>query len=228
MESFRSVIYNYFNEIATLETTMPVSTEVFSALELENYKHFGDYLKRNCKIEDVVNGESFRYTVPEHELTRYQKYQSRLLELKTANTIIPRMYIVTLLCQYDAHVGNLISLVLHNTPSILNSSERILNFEQLSMFDTIEKAKEYLIDKEIESVLRCSHDDHISWFEKKLKINLRSDKGLLEHFFELTERRNIFTHNNGIVNDSYISNCKQHSCYDEKLVNRFLKNSAIS
>jgi len=201
MNTFKDLMEDFYKEILALKTSMPLSAKCFSRLLDENHKRFGKYLRDNCKVTSEETDGGFSYLVPEEQITKYRKFESEIRELETATRILPRMYIVTLICQYDAFIGNLIRLVLIEKPEILNSSEKTLSFQQITQIGSIENAREYIIEKEIESILRKSHDDHLKWFENKLGIKLHEDKALLSTFFEITERRNLFAHNNGEVND---------------------------
>jgi hypothetical protein len=217
MNTFKDLMEDFYKEILALKTSMPLSVECFSHLLDENYKLFRIYLKEHCEITKEESDGKFSYSVPQDQITKYRKFESKLSELVTAINILPRMYIVTLICQYDAFIGNLIRLVLIEKPEILNSSEKTLTFQQITQIGSIDSAKEYIIEKEIESVLRKSHDDHLKWFETKLGIKLHEDKVLLRTFFEITERRNLFAHNNGEVNDSYIDNCEKLNCWNNRI-----------
>ena len=53
-------------------------------------------------------------------------------------------------------------------PELLNSSEKNLTFSKLAEYNSIEEAKEYIIEKEIETVLRDSHSNQFKWLESKL------------------------------------------------------------
>ncbi|MEZ5496353.1 MAG: hypothetical protein R3F25_05930 [Gammaproteobacteria bacterium] len=85
-----------------------------------------------------------------------------------------------------------------------------MTYSDLRAFDTIENAQEYIVEKEIESVLRDSHSEQFSWFERKLSLKLRSDLPAWKGFVELIQRRNIFVHNDGKVSTQYLNVCKEH------------------
>ena len=95
-------------------------------------------------------------------------------------------------------------------PELLKSSERSLSLSNLLTLEDFESAKEYLIEKEIEFVLRKSHNEHFDWLEARLGITLRKDLPSWTEFTELTERRNLLVHNDGIVSHQYLTNCKEH------------------
>ena len=210
--TFKDLLKGWETEVQALRTTLPMSYLITSAFHSQYMKELKQFINNNCAITDKKNEDDFEYTVPPEVYNSYNKISKKIDRLDVARKLIPRMFLITLICQYDALIGNLARLILNIKPEILNNSERQLSFKEIVDFGTLEKAKEYIISKEIETLLRKSHKEQIIWFEKKLEINLQSDKQLLENFYEITERRNLFTHNNGIVNESYISNCKQLGC----------------
>src|SRR5207244_3473281 len=56
-----------------------------------------------------------------------------------------------------------------------------------------------------------SHADHFSWLETKLDMPLRKDLPSWPSFVELTERRNLLVHCDGVVSHHYLANCQEHS-----------------
>lgn len=97
-------------------------------------------------------------------------------------------------------------------PEILDSSERTLKYSELLDFQDIPAAREHLVEKEVESVLRKSHVEHFSWLEKKLSTPFNKNLRSWPDFVELTERRNLFVHTDGAVSSQYIQVCREHKC----------------
>lgn len=95
-------------------------------------------------------------------------------------------------------------------PELLSSSEKNLSFKDLVGLGSIDAAREFIIEKEIKSVIRLSHSDQIAWLEKKLSIPLTKELKIWPAFIELCERRNIFTHTNGVVSSQYCRVCREH------------------
>jgi hypothetical protein len=93
---------------------------------------------------------------------------------------------------------------------MLSSSERNISFKDLTEIGSVEAAREQIIEKEVESVLRDSHSQQIDWLEKKLEIPLRKDLKIWSEFIELCERRNLLSHTDGLVSSQYVAVCKRH------------------
>lgn len=108
-------------------------------------------------------------------------------------------------------------------PELLKSSDRELTFSQLSDFGSIEEAKEYLLEKEVETLLRKSHSEQFDWLENKFAIKLRVDLPTWPTFIEVTERRNLFVHSNGIVSRQYLKVCSEHGVPPDSEIKQGLK-----
>jgi hypothetical protein len=136
--------------------------------------------------------------------------------LKTSTAIgsginsVPRLFIVGLISAYDAFLSRLIRAILVTKPEILSSSEKNISFKELVAIGSVEAARDVVIEKEVESVIRCSHAEQIEWLEKKLNMTLRKDLKIWSDFIELCERRNLFTHTDGVVSSQYLKTCANH------------------
>lgn len=119
-------------------------------------------------------------------------------------------FIVSLVSQYDAFLGKLLKWVYLNKPELLNSSEKQISYPQFINFKSFEEAKLSIIEKEVESFLRESHSTQVKILEKLLNITLTKKLEIWPKFIELTERRNLFVHANGIVSRQYLNNCTVH------------------
>lgn len=135
---------------------------------------------------------------------------NKIRQAAVANDIIPKVFVLALVSQFDAFLGRLLRVLFLLRPELITSSERTLTLSQLLELGTIESATEYLLEKEIESVLRKSHVEQFSWMENKFSMKLRIGLDSWPVFVELTERRNLFAHANGIVSDQYIAVCKSN------------------
>src|SRR5205807_1557366 len=122
----------------------------------------------------------------------------------------PRSIVISLISQFDVLIGGIIRVLSKRQPNSLNIADKILTFSQLQNFKTLEEAREYLLEKEIDSVLRMSHSDQIEWLEGKYQLTLRKGLKIWPMFIEATERRNLFVHSDGIVSSQYINVCKEH------------------
>ncbi len=104
-------------------------------------------------------------------------------------------------------------------PEILNSAEKQISFEMLSKFASIDAAREYVLEKEVETILRSSHAEQFKWMENAFKLPLTKDLEIWPAFMEITERRNLFVHTDGMVSSQYMTVCKLHKCTLDESIN---------
>jgi len=184
-------------------------------------KQQAETIKNTYKEEilDEVDGDEYqeiKLKIPYDKLSGFMRHIKRMEQFKIGNEIFPKSFVVMLVSLFDAYVGCLIRTIFCIKPEILNASEKAMTYGDLLQYPSIDDAKEYIIEKEIEDVLRRSHEDQFRWLENKLKINLNKELPSWPDFIEITERRNLFVHVDGNVSSQYINVCKKHSVKFEK------------
>ena len=162
------------------------------------------------KHGEVTQGEGGPYVrILSHEnCHQYGVLERRLDRVHAAQRAVPQSFLAALVGRFDALVGGLVRELFRLQPDALNCSEREFTFAQLVKFDSIDAARKYVVEKEIETLLRKSHSEQFEWLEKKFDIQLRKDLPVWSAFVEITERRSLFVHTDGVASAQYISNCQ--------------------
>ena len=104
----------------------------------------------------------------------------------------------------------MVRTVLYKHEELFFISQKQILFSELLKFASIEEAKESLVEREIEGVIRSSHHEQFAWMEKSLNVKLREGLTVWPEFVELCERRNLLTHTGGFVSKQYLSTCEVH------------------
>lgn len=164
--------------------------------------------EERCQVE--IDGDIRKVKVPNTEYRKWEKLSRRYEHFELSRTLLPRSLLVSLVSQYDAYLGRFLRVVFLKKPEILNGSDKQLSFESLNSFSSIEEAREYILEKEVEGILRSSHADQFKWMERTFNLPLNKGLKSWSSFIELTERRNLFVHTDGIVSSQYITVCKLH------------------
>jgi hypothetical protein len=204
--SFCHAISLFIENIESLKIAFPLVTETILSshkISLDNLKQLKDSITVKNKGADKVKA------TPE-EIKQYVKLQKENKSFERAASTLKRSFIVSLVSQFDIHISQLIRTMFYIKPAMLNSSEKIFKFSELIEFGTIEAVQEHLIEKEIETVLRESHSKQFEWLEKKLGVKTFKDSPTWPTFIEITERRNLFVHCDGIISSQYINVCKNN------------------
>lgn len=207
--SFDNEVNRFVERIDSLRVTMPIMMKVISDTNQKSIADFNNFLTEKGIKKEEREGKT-AYLVDPEELTEFRKLEKEKKSAELAGTFIPSTFIVALVSQYDAYIGRLIRVIYHIKPELLSASERKMSFTELSTFQTIDDAKEFIIEKDIETVLRKSHSEQIKWFENKLDIPLTKDLEVWPDFIEVTERRNLFVHTDGVISRQYLNVCKAH------------------
>jgi hypothetical protein len=203
-----SVVEEFVGQIESLATSLPLAMLIIQAAHRAAHKSYDDFVEKNC--EQKMEGEKSYIIVPFEHNDRYNVLKKRVQQTSTADSVVPRSFQVSLVSSYDAFLGKLVGALFRIKPELLKSSDRTLTYSQLSEFGSISEAREHLLEKEIETLLRKSHSDQFEWLENRFSVKLRVDLPVWPTFIEVTERRNLFVHSDGIVSSQYLKVCREH------------------
>lgn len=114
--------------------------------------------------------------------------------------------LISLVSSVEWFLAQLIHKHYKENPGIVGSKEKQFSLEELASFETVDDARNYLIEKTVESVLRGSIQDWIEFLSSKLKLSMGYLNEHKDCLIEVTQRRNLLVHNGGVVNRIYLSN----------------------
>ena len=154
--------------------------------------------------------ESATYTLAMDDVSQALMLERHHQNFRNAYRLIPRHFVTALVSQYDSFLGRIIRFMFAVKPEMLNSSDKALSYTQLVSFPDLIAARAYVVEKEIETVIRKSHDDQFAWLKERLKTPFNKDLPCWPQFIELTERRNLFVHTDGKISSQYLSVCADH------------------
>lgn len=222
-EDFFGNLNNFLDHMDGLQKSLYISMLLTTKLYKNEIDVVNEFIKKRGKV--VKKGNSKFFGLEPKYQTKYEKINNESKKSSVAVKLIPISLFVSLVSQFDFFISNLMKMVLLKYPLII-SKDKCLNFDQVQSFSSIQKIKQYFINNEINKILRGNHAGHIDWFENNLGIKIKDSLGdQWGIFLELTERRNLFVHADGIVNDLYIDNCKQNKI---KLNKEIKKDESLS
>lgn len=114
--------------------------------------------------------------------------------------------LISLVSSVEWFLAQLIHKHYKENPGIVGAKEKQFSLEELNSFDSVEDARDFLIEKTVETILRGSIEDWIEFLKSKLKLSMGYIKEHKKHLIEAIQRRNLLVHNGGIVNRIYVSN----------------------
>jgi hypothetical protein len=104
----------------------------------------------------------------------------------------------------DVMIGQVVREYYRAYPGSLTSNEKQISLRDLREFGSIEAAEEYILEKEVDAVLRGSLKDQLDYFGQRLSLKLSCLDNLLPDLVETIQRRHILIHNGGRVNNLYL------------------------
>jgi len=170
--------------------------------------------KANKKLEKYVptppeEGKSF--VVPIESARDFADFTLTLRQIEElrqndAPKVLARSLFMQMFSEFDAFTGSLLKAIYLKNHALLKGISREISLTDLLEYEDIDAVKRAMLDKEIESFRRDSYIDQFSSLERKFGLSLKKFKEWGE-FVELSQRRNIFTHNGGMVSDQYLLIC---------------------
>lgn len=203
---FDNSINKYLNHIESLWTSLPIVLRTIEQTKNNAIIEHDNFLRDNCPYLE----EKGHFQIPPEHLRKNIQHRKAVDNSTTAIKIIKRNFLVSIISQYDTYISDIIKAIFEVRPELIQNSEKQLTYSELNKFHSIQEAQDYIIEKEIETVLRESYAEQFKWFENKLKIQLRKDLPIWQTFIEITQRRNLFVHNDGKISTQYLNVCKDH------------------
>jgi hypothetical protein len=206
----------FTSHLESIKETLPLSTFVIEHSLKKRADDFKEFINKQCEINSKEGG---RWVIvkPEHNKI-YKIKECRVDRLKMAKVLLPRSLFVSMISQYDAYMGRLLKVFFTQRPETIFDSERSFQFKEICKFETLEEFREDAINKEVESILRCSHEEQINQIQKKFKMSITSSISSWSNFLEISERRNLFVHADGIVSKRYIDLCNKHNLPTDEMI----------
>jgi len=208
--SFGREIANFVLSVESLSRANEQTMKVVTSSLKKTSDAFTSFFKEKGISRTKADGKT-SFQLRPNDATSFQKHIKELHASHLAVQKIPSIFFCSLVHQYDAYLGKLLRVSFFVKPEMLHSSQKQLSFAELMSLGSLDIAREYLIEKEIETILRGSHDDQFTWMENRFALPLRKDLQIWPNFIEMTERRHLFVHCDGTVSSQYLSICGKHN-----------------
>ncbi len=170
---------------------------------------YSKFLEKHGEVKEKTE-EGTTYTLQIEDIANAKKIARERQHYRNSLRLIPRNFIISLVSQYDSFLGRIIRFMFAAKPELLNASEKALSYTQMMNFRDLNDAKEFIVEKEIESIIRKSHAEQFEWLKEKLNTPFNKDLPCWPQFIELTERRNLFVHTDGKISSQYLAVCAKH------------------
>lgn len=113
---------------------------------------------------------------------------------------------VMLISYLDFLISDLIHYYYQVYPRSLSGKDLSITLNELNVCSNLGEARDFIVNKEVESVLYRSLPEQRKYFSNQLKIDCKENIINWNKINEAVERRNIIVHNNSIINRRYLKN----------------------
>lgn len=208
-EQLHVILTTYLHKLQALHETLPsLLVMTYVSADIAQTKR-NDFIKEVGEEVTTENGKK-NYTINQEHRHTQDQLEKKMNRSITALSVLPSKFLVSFVSEYDAFLGSLVKGILDCKPELLDLSDRTIKFSDLKDMGSIEAAHNHFLEKEVETLLRKSHSEQFESLKSKFSIELKKGLDSWPTFIELTERRNLLVHCDGVVSTQYLKVCKEH------------------
>jgi len=136
----------------------------------------------------------------------YNLWRTALFQPIANGMLLRRSCLVSLVSFFELLESDLIQSFYFRFPNALGKpEERLISLSNIREIGNLELIEYYFAQKESNTVLQEGITKQISYFKDRLSIEIKAISEYREALVELSQRRNLLVHNDGVVNDQYLS-----------------------
>ncbi len=171
---------------------------------VENLENLGVSFTQNEDGQLQIEFTDNRFAEKFHEAIQLGDLTHRQIELVYRNSLI------SLMMYFENLVSGIIKMRLKLFPDSFNPHDKTIKYSELIEFESLSDALEFLIDNEVVKIMYGGFKDWLLYL-KKSGVQTNKMDSLTEAINEAHNRRNLFVHNDGIINSIYLK--KVHTEY---------------
>src|SRR5688572_21337650 len=157
---FEDVYLSLLENVGGLMDTTPVLISLLQELNSQHFKAFHKFIDEKCDNVTIKEG-SKSFNIPARYLKRYNEIEKDFKNVKFTFESISRHFFVATISMFDVFIGDVMRVAYKKKPEKLHESQKQLTIKQLTSFKSIAKAKKYIMEEEIDFLLRCSHSEQV-------------------------------------------------------------------
>ena len=142
------------------------------------------------------------------ELLASVREAERLVKSKIIEVILRSLFI-GVFSEYDAFVGALSKVIYERKPALFRGIRREIALSELLEFESIQAVMLGMLEREIDAFRRESYVEQFAALERNFGINNLREFSEWPQFVEMSQRRNLMTHNDGRVSRQYVVVCER-------------------
>lgn len=155
---------------------------------------------------ETVDGKENK-VVSEKDLRKALRKIRRHVGSSPVETLEKSLF-VSLFSSFDKFIGDLVDVLFRKQPNLYLNINKEIKISEVLEYNSIDELRQSFLDKEIEAIRRKSYQEQFKSLENQFKITTLTKFKQWPSFIEKSQRRNLFTHCDGVVSKQYIDICK--------------------
>ena len=206
-----NLIDHFVTSMGSLEKTLLLVMAEVSRHHSRAHRKFDEFVaKGTCEEFEASGRTAFRPKSHDY-CQEFSDLTAGLDMTHIATRTVPRSFLVALVSEYDFFIRSFFSSVLLAKPNLMMGSHRTLEISRLLAFEAIPDAYQWVVEEEIDELMRGSHLEQFDYLDTKFNIRWKREQDpLWRKFIEVTERRNLFVHTDGFVSNQYLEVCRNN------------------
>jgi len=160
----------------------------------------------DSKIEKLLGPEKDGKHVlnSNRSLMRFMNLMRETYQIARGTQMFRENSVVSIVARFEELITSIATAFFTMNRGALITKEKSVTYEELLAFTTIEEAVASLLDRELFSLTKESHEHQVSYLDDTLKLGLKETYSDWEAFREACARRNLYIHASGRVNGAYL------------------------
>ncbi len=204
-KEFIDAMMGYLEYVPIILYLAPIISHTLVASSLH------EFLDRQCLSADKAVDRTI-YELRSADLVAFRRFDENLSAAGSTSRSLPRLLTVGLVTSLEYQLTQLMKEVAKCFPQESFGKEKAIAARDVVNFASMEELKEFIIYDEIDKVQREAFENQVKWITSKAGLDeIGPNYTDWPRLLELFERRNLFVHANGVVNDQYIKAAKKHN-----------------
>lgn len=210
------------NPVATIMWVVKLCKELGQdpdSIVMECFETAPDEMKESIKKMLALINESIREKEVDGKVNYYfpgfpKKVTDQLEKMELQEKQKSILYsgsLMLLITYFENLISKIFKKDFIDHPQKISLDSKSVPYKILEESGSIEEVKEHLIDIEVNSMMYKSLSDWIDYLKKNRKLELSFISENLKILKEIMARRNLFVHNDGIINQIYLSITKDET-----------------
>jgi hypothetical protein len=162
------------------------------------------FLEENCvSCERTPERVVYKFNLDQYP--NVKRFQENMDAARSTSLALPRLLTVGLVTTLEYHLNLTMKEIASKFPERIFEREKTISVSKAVKFSSMQELKDELVNDEIDKVQRENFETQVKWVIEKTGMSDFTDSYPdWPNIIELLERRNLFVHANGAVNDYYL------------------------